>query len=124
MSEYLFEEETHKIIGAAQEVHKELGPGFLKAVYQDALEIEFKIRKIPSLREPSLPVFYKTIRLNHNYNADFLCYEKIIVETKAIKNIDESCYAQVLNYLKASKIKLGLLFNFGELKLNVKRIIL
>jgi len=120
---YLFEDETYKIIGAAQEVHKELGSGFLEIVYQDALQIEFHRRDIPHQREFPLPIFYKDVKLNRVYSADFLCFEKIIVETKAVKTLTEDFYAQIMNYLKATKLKLGLLINFGEPSLRIKRII-
>ncbi len=83
----LYENETYKIIGAAMEVHKELGSGFLEAVYQEALAIEFNKRKIPFIKEPKLRISYKGQNLRKYYEADFICYEKIIVETKAIKKI-------------------------------------
>ena len=122
--DYIYKEETYKIIGAAQEVHKELGSGFLEVVYQDALEIEFKNRNIPFHREISLPIRYKNIKLNRNYCADFLCFDKIIIETKAVKNIIDEFYAQTMHYLKATELKLGLIINFGETSLKIKRIIL
>jgi GxxExxY protein len=122
--DYLFKEETYKIIGAAQEVHKELGAGFLEFVYQDAFEIELKMRNIPCKREYPLYVFYKDIKLDRTYSADFLCYDKIIIEIKAVKNLIDEFYAQTIHYLKATKIRLALLINFGEPSLNVKRIIL
>ena len=122
--DYIYKDETYKIIGAAQEVHKELGSGFLEVVYQDALEIEFKKRSIPYHREFTLPIHYKEIKLNRNYSADFLCFDKIIIETKAVKLIVEEFYAQTMHYLKATKFKLGLIINFGEPSLKVKRIIL
>ena len=121
---YLFEKECYRIIGAAQEVHKELGSGFLEVVYQDALEIEFQIRKIPYKREYPLAIHYKENRLKRNYHADFLCFEKVIVEIKATKSLTEEFYAQTIHYLKATKIRLALLINFGEPSLKVKRIIL
>ena len=120
---YPFREETYQIIGAAQEVHTELGSGFLEVVYQDALEIEFKHRSIPYKREYSLPIFYKEIKLNRNYSLDFLCYDKIIIETKAVKVLTEEFYSQIMHYLKATRLKLGLIINFGEPSLRVKRII-
>lgn len=120
---FLFNEETFKIIGAAQEVHKELGPGFLEVVYQDALEIEFQERGIPYHREYQLPIYYKQTKLNRNYSADFLCFEKVIVETKAVKNLNNEFYAQAMHYLRATKLRLALLINFGEMSLKVKRII-
>ncbi|MEQ9236441.1 GxxExxY protein [Coleofasciculus sp. E2-BRE-01] len=120
---YLYEEKTYQIIGAAQEVHRELGAGFLEVVYQDSLEIEFHQQHIPNHRECPLPIFYKGVRLNRTYNADFLCFDQIIVETKAVRMLVKEFEAQTLNYLKATKLRLGLLINFGEPSLKVKRII-
>lgn len=120
---YLYEDKTFEIIGACFEVHKTLGNGFLEAVYQEALEIEFRERNIPYRREVNLSIEYKGKQLKKYYVADFICYDEIIVETKAtseLKSIDES---QVLNYLKATKLKLGLLVNFGTKSLQKKRII-
>jgi GxxExxY protein len=122
--DYIYKEETYKIIGAAQEIHKELGSGFLEVVYQDALEIEFRKRSITYQRESPLSIYYKNVKLSRVYNADFICYDKIIIETKAVKLIVEEFYAQTMHYLKATKFKLGLIINFGEPSLKVKRIIL
>jgi GxxExxY protein len=119
----LFENETYQIIGAAQEVHKELGAGFLEVVYHDALEIEFRGAEVPFKREFPISIYYKNQKLNRIYYSDFFCYDKIIVEVKATKNLTDIDYAQVLHYLKATKQRLGLLLNFGEPSLKVKRII-
>ncbi len=81
------DEQTHAIIGAAMEVHRQLGSGFLEAVYQDALEIEFRVRSIPFRREVELPVHYKGQRLSCSYRADFVCYDQIIVELKALRSL-------------------------------------
>jgi GxxExxY protein len=121
---YLYEKETYQIIGAAQEVHKELGSGFLEAVYQDSMEMELKERQILFKRECPLDIFFKKHKLPRTYYADFVCYEKIIVETKAVKALCEEHYAQALHYLKATGFRLALLINFGEPSLKVKRIIL
>ena len=118
----LYENESYKIIGAAMEVHRELGPGFLEAVYQEALAIEFEKQGIPFVREPKLMVSYKGVQLSKYYEADFICYEKIIVETKATKQLTGSDESQVINYLKATGLKLGLLFNFGAESLEYKQI--
>ncbi len=115
---------TFKIIGAAMDVHKHLGCGFLEAVYQEALEIEMETRKIPFHREVELPVFYKEYELNTFYRADFVCYDSVIVELKAIKKLSDIEEAQVLNYLKATGIETGLLLNFGAKSLEYKRFIL
>jgi len=121
--ELLYEEESYAIIGAAIAVHKELGNGFLEAVYQEALEKEFRIRKIPYKREVQLTIFYKNEPLNKIYIADFICFDKIIVELKALSAITSEHHAQVLNYLKASMLNLGLIMNFGKQSLEYKRII-
>ena len=119
----LFKKETYKIIGLAQDVHSELGSGFLEVVYHDALEIEFKRSKVPYKTEFPISIYYKNEKLKRTYYADFYCYDKIIVEIKATKNITDVDYAQTLHYLKATNKRLGLLINFGELSLKVKRII-
>ncbi len=123
--EYLiYKQESFKIIGACMEVHKVLGCGFLEAVYQEALAIEFERRKIPYEQEKSLHIQYKKRLLKKTYDADFVCYEKIIVEIKAIGELHSSNIAQTLNYLKATDFKLGLLVNFGATSLHYKRIVL
>jgi len=120
----LYEEDTYKIIGAAIEVHKTLGMGFLEAVYQEALEKEFKLQNIPYRREVTFPVYYKSELLESKYKADFVCYNNIIVELKAVQKLIGEHQAQVINYLKTSKLEAGLLFNFGSKSLEHKRIIL
>jgi GxxExxY protein len=119
----LYENETYKIIGASMEVHKELGTGFLEAVYQEALEKELALQNIPFKREVILPIYYKNILLQKAYIADFICYDKIIVELKALSALNAEHIAQLLNYLKATDLKLGLLINFGKQSLEHKRII-
>ena len=123
MDKIVFKEESYQIIGACIEVHRELGNGFLEGVYQEALEIEFKNQGIPYEREKELKIYFKGIELRKRYNADFICYEKIIVETKALSNLTDDHLGQVLNYLKATQFKLGLLVNFGQPKLEYKRIV-
>jgi GxxExxY protein len=115
--------QTHAIIGAAMEVHRELGPGFLEAVYQQALAIEFSARAIPFASEVELPVYYKGKRLDCTYRADFVCYHEVIVELKALKAITGVEEAQVLNYLKATGLGRGLLLNFGSPRLEFKRFV-
>lgn len=95
-------------------VHRTLGAGFLEAVYQEALEIEFRRQDIPFEREKELCVVYDGVKLQQRYKADFLCYDDIIVELKATSQRDNAHYAQVINYLKATGCKLGLLMNFGN----------
>ena len=122
--ELIYKEEAYRIIGAAMEVHTELGCGFLEAIYQEALEIEFQKQGISYEREKLLPVYYKDIKLKKRYSADFVCYDKIIVELKALSSLTTQDESQVLNYLKATSFKLGLLFNFGSKSLQYKRLVL
>ncbi len=119
----LYKQESYNIIGACMEVHNTLGCGFLEAVYQEALALEFERRKIPFVREKELTIEYKGIILGKRYNADFICYDKIIVETKALSELLTLHQAQVINYLKATELKLGILVNFGEESLNSVRLI-
>lgn len=104
-------------------MHRELGCGFLERVYQDALELEFQERDIPYEREKSIQIMYKGKPLGEPYRADFVCYGKIIIELKALKELDGTHRAQVINYLKATKMKLGLLVNFGEMSAKVERLL-
>ncbi len=116
--------ETYAIIGAAMAVHRELGHGFLEAVYQEALEIEFKKRNIPYQREILLPIYYGTHKLKTHYKSDFVCYNSIIVELKALSETSGIDQAQVINYLKATGHQRALLLNFGKPSLQYKRFIL
>ena len=106
--------ESYAITGAAMHVYNTLGPGFLEAVYQEALAIEFKKRGIPYEQEKELKVFYDGQELKQTYRADFVCYGNIIVELKAVSELDNSHRSQVYNYLKATGYKLGIIFNFGS----------
>lgn len=120
----LFKEECFQIIGACMSVHSELGCGFLEAVYQEALEIELKKKSIPDNREEKLNIYYKDHLLHKQYIADFICYDEIILELKAVKQMEDIHHAQILNYLKATNKKLGLLINFGANSLQYKRFVL
>ena len=120
----IYKEESYKIIGICMEVHSILGKGHSEVVYKDALEYEFQIAKIPYSREKQYEIEYKSIILPHHYFADFVVYNKIILEVKAIETLTSSHIKQTLNYLAASKLKLGLLVNFGEDSLTYKRIVL
>jgi GxxExxY protein len=109
----LYGDLSYAINGAAFLVYNKLGPGFLEAVYQEALEIEFKRRNIPYEREKELKIRYDGIELKQTYKADFVCFGKIIVELKAVSALDDAHRSQVYNYLHATGYKLGLLLNFG-----------
>ena len=124
MVDLIFQEESYKIIGACMEVHNNLGAGFLEIVYKDALEYEFIKAGIPFEREKQYKVNYKGNILPHMFYADFVVYDKIILEVKAVNGIADEFIAQSINYLKVSSNRLALLVNFGELKLNYKRLVL
>lgn len=115
---------TEAIIGAAMDVHNELGPGFLESVYQDALVMELADRGIPFEREVLMTVHYKGSRLDAAFRADLICHGDIVVELKAIKALTKADEAQLFNYLKALDIRLGLLINFGTPRLEVRRRVL
>ena len=121
----LLQEETYLIRGAIFEVYKEIGSGFLEAVYQQCLEWEFTSRQIPFQSQPDLSISYKGEILNLTYKPDFVCYEKILIELKAVKVIVDEHRAQIHNYLRASGLRLGLLVNFGHTpRVEIERIIL
>lgn len=117
----LYEEETGKILKACMNVFNELGNGFLEAVYQEALAIEFEEMHIPFERETKIDIFYKGKKLDKEYYADFICYDKIIVELKAISKLVNANKAKVINYLHGTKLLVGLLVNFGESSLKWER---
>ncbi|WP_456406453.1 GxxExxY protein [Caldithrix abyssi] len=123
MSSIIYKDESYKIIGLCMEVHNNLGKGFLEVVYKDALEYEFEQANIPYEREKEYQVKYKEIILPHKFYADFVVFDKIILEVKGISNIGNEHIAQIINYLKISGCQLGLLVNFGKLSLEYKRII-
>jgi len=121
----ILEAETYSIIGAAMDVYYRLGEGFLEPVYQEALAYELGLRGIPFESQKKLPIVYKNHRLKKGYFADFLCYEQVIVEIKALTALSTIDWAQIMNYLKASHLRVGLLFNFGSLgRPEVKRIVI
>lgn len=121
---YPLKEQTFKIIGACMNVHKELGCGFLEPVYQEALAIEFDYLGIPYQREEEIEILYRGVLLNKKYYADFVCYDEIILELKALSALSKEHYSQVINYLKATGFQLALLINFGTKSLEYKRVIL
>ena len=124
MTDLIYKEEFYKIIGICMEVHKILGRGFLEIVYKDAIEYEFRKNSIPYEREKEYKIPYKEIVLKHSYNADFVVFDKIILEVKAVNGIIDDFIKQTLNYLSASKNKLGIIVNFGEDSLKYKRLVL
>lgn len=124
MSDLIYKEESYRIIGICMDVHRELGKGHDEVVYKDALEYELGIARIPWTRERQYAIQYKTIILPHKYRADFILYDKILFEGKAVEKLTDAHVRQVLNYLACSKLKLGLLVNFGEDSLTFKRVVL
>ncbi len=110
----LYKEESYQIMGACFEVYKEKGCGFLEAVYQECLAIEFRLRGIPFVAQGMLDLSYKGHTLKQTYQPDFVCFESIILEIKAVSNLTDPFRAQVHNYLKATGLRLGLLVNFGH----------
>ena len=114
MDKLIYREESFKIVGACLEVYGHKGCGFLEPVYQECLEIEFKLQDILCVPQKPLPLEYKGHRLKHVYEPDFICYENIIVEIKAVFQLVDEHRVQTINYLKATGFKLGLLVNFGH----------
>jgi|SRR5678810_1066424 GxxExxY protein len=123
IEDLLFKEECYTVIGLCIRIHNKLGKGFKEVVYKDALEVEFKRAGILYEREKKFNIEYEGITLPHKFDADFLVFDSIILEVKASWKFYPDNFRQTLNYLKASQIKLGILINFGEDKLNFKRIV-
>ena len=123
MSDIILKEESYKIIGACMEVHRELSFGFKEIIYKDALEIEFKSLEIPYQREKLYKIEYKGKILPRRYPADFVIYDSIILEVKAMPMIINNFVLQTRNYLKASGIRLGIIANFGESSFKSKRVV-
>jgi len=121
MGKLLYEERTYKIIGAAREVYKELGPGYLESVYEDALCYELDLLKMDYERQIELDVQYKQVTFEKKFRADLLIENKILVENKAIKKVTNQDEAQLINYLKTTQLRVGLLFNFGAEKFEMLR---
>ena len=123
MSGIVFKEESYRIIGSCMKVHQALGCGFLESVYQEALAKQFHLDGIPFEKEKLVNVYYNDEKLDKYFKADFLCFDKIVVELKAKPFIHQDNIEQTRNYLKSTKLQLGLLVNFGEKSLTCKRIL-
>jgi len=124
MSEILYREDTHRLIGLCMEIHRELGKGHDEVLYKDALVVELSRANVPFAREQKFEVKYKDVILPHFYFADFVVDGKILFEAKAVERLADPHIKQVLNYLAASKLRVGLLVNFGGDSLEWKRVIL
>ena len=121
---YPFQKETYEIIGIGMEIHRILGKGFLEIVYKDAFEYELKRKGIHYEREKEYEVNYKGVVLPHKFYADFVLYNKVVLEIKSKMGIIEEHYAQVLNYLAIAKLQIGVILNFHEKSLQTKRVVL
>lgn len=121
MKNFIYKEETHSIIGAAMAVHRYFGCGFTEKVYQDALEQELRLNNIPYVREHSIFVTYHEVQLKTPFVPDFICYDKIIVELKAVKELDDIHRSQAINYAKVAGYQVALLINFGATSLEFER---
>lgn len=124
MSDLIFKEEVFKLVGLCMNIHRELGKGLDEIVYKDAAVVELIQKKIPFAREKKYEISYKGVILPHSYNADFVVWDKIIFEAKAVERLTDVHIKQVLNYLAASKLEVGLLVNFGTDSLEWKRVVL
>ena len=116
MSKLLYEDLTYKIIGSAQEVYRELGPGYLESVYEDALCYELNLKSVDYQRQIELDIHYKNVIFKGKFRADLLFENKVLVENKATKKLTKQDEAQLINYLKTTRLRIGLLFNFGAEK--------
>ena len=124
MTNLLYKQEVYDIVGICMDVYNTLGFGFLEVVYKDAMEIEFIENEKEHQREKGFPILYKGRKLKRTFNADFMLFEKIILEVKTTADgIQDDIIAQTLNYLKASSLRVGLIINFGKRKLDYKRVI-
>ena len=122
-SQIIYKDESYAIIGACMKVHRALGPGFLEAVYEEVVEKEFIVQNIPYKRQVKLDLYYEGVQLKKHYRADFVCYDSIIVELKAVTQMPSVFYMQLQNYLKCTNMELGMLINFGTPSLTYKRIV-
>ena len=123
-TELIFKEESYNIIGACFEVYREKGCGFLEPVYQECMEVELRLQGIPFVAQKPLALEYKGTPLRCKYEPDFVCYDKIVLELKAVRELADEHRAQVQNYLRATGFQLGLLVNFGHYpKVEIERIV-
>ena len=120
----IFSDETYKLIGLCMKVHSELGCGFLEPVYQEAFELLLQREGVPYAREKQLPIYFMGIKLKKEYYADFVCFDKVILEFKAVSELTSVHEAQLMNYLKATGLKVGLLCNFAQPSFIYRRIVL
>lgn len=124
MKDIIFKEESYEIVGACFEVYRQKGCGFTESVYQECLEIEFEMREIPFVSQPIFELDYKGRQLGQFFKPDLVCFDKIIVEIKAIETLNNACRAQTLNYLNATGFDLAILINFGHYpKLEYERVV-
>ena len=123
IEDLLFKQECYTVVGICIKIHNKLGKGFKEVVYKDAMEIEFRRAGISYEREKKFNIEYDGVSLRHKFDADFLVFDSIILEVKASWQFHNDNFKQTINYLKASQVKLGILINFGEDKLNFKRIV-
>ncbi len=121
-SQFLLRNETHKIIGSAMEVLNEIGHGFHEKIYENALVVEFGLRRIPVIQQPDFPVIYKSVIVG-SYVPDLVCFEQVVVDAKTIEEITDHDIGKMLNYLKVTNLQVGLLINFKHPKLEFKRIV-
>ena len=124
MESFPYKSETYKVIGAAMAVHRALGCGFTEKVYQDALEVELQFQVIPYVREQSIHAKYREMELKTEFIPDFICYDNIVVELKAVKELEDTHRSQAINYGKIANAAISLLINFGENSLHYERYII
>ena len=121
-SQFLLKDETHQIIGSAMEVLNEIGHGFHEKIYENALVVEFGLRRIPVIQQPDFPVIYKSVIVG-SYVPDLICFDQVVVDAKTIEEITDHDIGKMLNYLKVTNLQVGLLINFKHPKLEFKRVV-
>ena len=121
-SQFLLKNETHEIIGSAMEVLNEIGHGFHEKIYENALVVEFGLRRIPVIQQPDFPIIYKSVNVG-SYVPDLICFDMVVVDAKTIEEITDHEIGKMLNYLKVTNLQVGLLINFKHSKLEFKRVV-